>query len=277
MFGIHDFSLFLAAGILLNLTPGPDTVYILGRSLAQGRGAGVASALGICVGSIFHTCAAALGLSAILATSALAFSAIKLLGSAYLVFLGVKMLLDRRKRLSSPSNFRWRTTGAAFRQGVLTNILNPKVALFFLAFLPQFIDPTSNSKIAAEKRQTIAVMSDDNVVVKADRTLLHLALVNLVHNAIQHGPADSQISITATRTARKIDISVKDNGPGIPREYHQKIFERFFRVDKARSRAQGGAGLGLAIAKQAVERNGGRIMLENNSDGGSVFRIHFET
>ena len=87
----------------------------------------------------------------------------------------------------------------------------------------------------------------------------------------------SQISITATRTARQIDISVKDNGPGIPREYHQKIFERFFRVDQARSRAQGGAGLGLAIAKQAVERNGGRIMLENNSDGGSVFRIHFET
>ncbi len=131
--------------------------------------------------------------------------------------------------------------------------------------------------LANEKRQTIAVMSDDNVAVKADRTLLHLALVNLVHNAIQHGPADSQISITATRTARKIDISVKDNGPGIPREYHEKIFERFFRVDKARSRAQGGVGLGLAIAKQAVERNGGRIMLENNSDGGSVFRIHFET
>ena len=149
MFGIHDFSVFLAAGILLNLTPGSDTVYILGRSVAQGRGTGVASALGICVGSIFHTCAAALGLSAILATSAHAFSAIKLLGGAYLAFLGVKMLLDRRKRLSLPSNFRWRTTGAAFRQGVLTNILNPKVALFFLAFLPQFIDPTSNSKIAA--------------------------------------------------------------------------------------------------------------------------------
>jgi threonine/homoserine/homoserine lactone efflux protein len=149
MFGIHDFGLFLAAGILLNLTPGPDTVYILGRSVAQGRGAGVASALGICVGIIFHTCAAAFGLSAILATSALAFSAIKLLGGAYLVFLGVKILLDRRKRLNLPSNFRWRTTAAGFRQGVLTNILNPKVALFFLAFLPQFIDPTSSSKIAA--------------------------------------------------------------------------------------------------------------------------------
>jgi RhtB (resistance to homoserine/threonine) family protein len=149
MFGIHDFGLFLAAGILLNLTPGPDTVYILGRSIAQGREAGVASALGICVGSIFHTCAAALGLSAILATSAIAFGAIKLVGGAYLIFLGIKMVLDRRKNLSVPSNFRRRTTTAAFRQGVFTNILNPKVALFFLAFLPQFIDPASNTKVLA--------------------------------------------------------------------------------------------------------------------------------
>ena len=78
-------------------------------------------------------------------------------------------------------------------------------------------------------------------------------------------------------SANKIDISVKDNGPGIPREYHEKIFERFFRVDKARARIHGGAGLGLAIAKQAVERNGGRIILEDNSPGGSVFRIQFRT
>src|SRR2546423_6442329 len=149
MFGIHDFGLFLAAGILLNLTPGPDTVYILGRSIMQGREAGIASALGISLGSIFHTGAAALGLSAILATSALAFGTIKLIGGAYLIFLGIKMILDRRSELSFPSNFRRRTTLAAFRQGILTNILNPKVALFFLAFLPQFIDPASNAKVAA--------------------------------------------------------------------------------------------------------------------------------
>lgn len=149
MFGIHDFGLFLAAGILLNLTPGPDTVYILGRSIAQGRAAGIASALGISLGSIFHTCAAALGLSAILATSALAFGTIKLIGGAYLIFLGIKMILDRRSELSLPSNFRRRTTIAAFRQGILTNILNPKVALFFLAFLPQFIDPASSAKVPA--------------------------------------------------------------------------------------------------------------------------------
>jgi RhtB (resistance to homoserine/threonine) family protein len=149
MFGIHDFGLFLAAGVLLNLTPGPDTVYILGRSIAQGREAGVAAALGICIGSIFHTCAAALGLSAILATSSVAFVAIKLLGGAYLIFLGIKLLLDRRRELSLPSNFRQRTSAAAFRQGVLTNVLNPKVALFFLAFLPQFIDPATTNKILA--------------------------------------------------------------------------------------------------------------------------------
>ncbi|PYK78605.1 MAG: lysine transporter LysE [Verrucomicrobia bacterium] len=149
MFGIHNFTLFLVAGIVLNLTPGPDTAYILGRSIAQGRDAGVASALGIGVGSILHTCAAALGLSAILATSAFAFGAIKLLGGAYLIFLGIKMLLDRGKHLSLQSDFRRRTTLAAFRQGIFTNILNPKVALFFLAFLPQFIDPLSTTKVMA--------------------------------------------------------------------------------------------------------------------------------
>jgi heavy metal sensor kinase len=131
--------------------------------------------------------------------------------------------------------------------------------------------------LANEKQQIITVTCPDDVTVQADRTLLHLALVNLVHNAIQYAPAGSQISVTAIRTARKIDISVKDNGPGIPREYHDKIFERFFRVDKARSRAHGGAGLGLAIAKQAVERNGARIILEDNSPSGSVFRIQLET
>ena len=149
MFGIHDFALFLAAGVLLNLTPGPDTVYILGRSIAQGRRAGVASALGICVGSIFHTGAAALGLSAFLATSAWAFTAVKLAGAAYLIFLGVRALVQRRQNTPVPAEFKANTAAAAFRQGVLTNVLNPKVALFFLAFLPQFIDAATPSKLAA--------------------------------------------------------------------------------------------------------------------------------
>ena len=149
MFGIHDFALFLTTGILLNLAPGPDTVYILGRSIAQGRRAGVASAFGICVGSIFHTCAAALGLSAFLATSAWAFTAVKLAGAAYLVFLGVRALLQRDHDMAVPAHFKRNNPAAAFRQGILTNILNPKVALFFLAFLPQFIDSATPSKTIA--------------------------------------------------------------------------------------------------------------------------------
>ncbi|HEX7518508.1 MAG TPA: LysE family translocator [Chthoniobacterales bacterium] len=149
MFGIHDFGLFLCAGVLLNLTPGPDTVYILGRSIAHGRRAGVASAFGICAGSIFHTCAAAFGLSAFLATSAWAFSAVKLAGAAYLIFLGLRALLRREHDLHVPAKFEQNDPVAAFRQGILTNVLNPKVALFFLAFLPQFIDSATPSKMAA--------------------------------------------------------------------------------------------------------------------------------
>jgi len=149
MFGIHDFVLFVTTGILLNLTPGPDTLYILGRSIAHGRRAGVASALGISVGSVFHTGAAALGLSAVLATSAWAFTIVKLAGAAYLIFLGVRALLERQPELSVPAHFKQRGAAAAFRQGILTNILNPKVALFFLAFLPQFIDSVAPSKTIA--------------------------------------------------------------------------------------------------------------------------------
>src|SRR5207244_12529885 len=105
MFGIHDFKLFLAAAILLNLTPGPDTAYILGRTIAHGREAGIASAFGISLGSIFHTCAAALGLSAILATSAIAFGSIKLLGGAYLIFFGFKIFIVRLMILSLATLF----------------------------------------------------------------------------------------------------------------------------------------------------------------------------
>jgi threonine/homoserine/homoserine lactone efflux protein len=149
MFGIHNFELFLATGILLNLTPGPDTAYILGRSIAQGRRAGIASAFGIGIGSIGHTMAAALGLSAFLAASALAFMAIKYIGGAYLIYLGARMLLSRTHELRVPSHFRSNEAVAAFRQGIITNLLNPKVALFFLAFLPQFIDPASPMKVPA--------------------------------------------------------------------------------------------------------------------------------
>jgi len=127
--------------------------------------------------------------------------------------------------------------------------------------------------LATEKSQTLAVSSDHNVAVQTDRTLLRLALVNLVHNAIQHSPSNSKISLAAVRRPRDVEISVSDSGQGIAPEYHEKIFEPFFRVDKARSRSGGGVGLGLAIAKRAIERNGGRILVESESNRGSVFRI----
>jgi threonine/homoserine/homoserine lactone efflux protein len=152
--GIHDYWLFLAAGVLLNLTPGQDTMFIVGRALSGGTRAGVAAAFGICTGSVGHTIAAALGLSLILATSALAFTVVKLLGAAYLVYLGVRLLLSKPagQGVVAPGAAAYGTAvtaRAVFLQGVLTNLLNPKVALFFLAFLPQFIDTASGARVPA--------------------------------------------------------------------------------------------------------------------------------
>lgn len=149
MFGIHDFSVFIVTGILLIITPGPDTFYILGRSMAQDRSSGIASALGVGAGSLVHTLAAALGLSTIIAASATAFLAVKVAGAVYLVYLGVRMLLKHSSASSIPTAFSSSGFFAVFRQGLLTNVLNPKVALFFLAFMPQFITETSNTKFAA--------------------------------------------------------------------------------------------------------------------------------
>ena len=140
MLGIHDFPLFVLSCILLNITPGQDTMYILGRSVAQGRQAGVLSVLGIMTGVLVHTLLAALGLSAILATSPLVFSIIKYAGAVYLVWLGVGFIISRNERSALPDAPSAATNPwKIFHQGVLTNLLNPKVALFFLSFLPQFV------------------------------------------------------------------------------------------------------------------------------------------
>ena len=144
MFGIQNLSLFLVSCILLNLTPGQDTIYIIGRSVAQGRKAGILSAFGIMSGVLIHTLFASLGLSVILATSSLAFSILKYAGAAYLVWIGIGFLRndghnERLKMIEEKRLMPWKI----YRQGVLTNLLNPKVALFFLSFLPQFVDPHS--------------------------------------------------------------------------------------------------------------------------------------
>ena len=140
MFGVHDLWLFVLSGLLLNITPGPDTLYIMGRSSVQGLRAGAVAALGIGAGALVHVCAASLGLSAILAASATAFTAVKIIGAAYLVYVGVSLIRSKNSIQSPPiaSCSRPASMRGIFFQGFFTNVLNPKVALFFLAFLPQF-------------------------------------------------------------------------------------------------------------------------------------------
>jgi threonine/homoserine/homoserine lactone efflux protein len=145
--GTHDLWLFVLSGLLLNITPGPDTLYIVGRSSTQGWRAGAVAALGIGAGTLVHICAAALGLSAILAASATAFTVVKFIGAAYLLYVGIVLIRSASSVQASPSTVpRSATIRGIFIQGFLTNVLNPKVALFFLAFLPQFVDPEAHLK-----------------------------------------------------------------------------------------------------------------------------------
>jgi threonine/homoserine/homoserine lactone efflux protein len=150
MLGIHGLWLFIFSGLLLNLTPGPDTAYIIGRSIQFGWRGGAAAAIGISCGCLVHVFGAAIGLSALLMASSSAFTALKLAGAAYLLVIGLQMLLSRPRptaEVKVPHD--GISLRRVFRQGVLTNALNPKVALFFLAFLPQFVAADSPHQTAA--------------------------------------------------------------------------------------------------------------------------------
>jgi len=159
LFGIHDLPLFILAGLLLNVTPGPDMMYIIGRSTGQGWKAGAAATLGVSAGCFVHITAAALGISALITASATAFTVLKIVGAAYLIHVGTSLLRtksvktgDRPRFPAGESEHRGtaisekRGLSPVFWQGFLTNALNPKVALFFLAFLPQFIELDSPMK-----------------------------------------------------------------------------------------------------------------------------------
>jgi threonine/homoserine/homoserine lactone efflux protein len=142
MFDAHRFALFFAAALLLAVTPGPGIFYVLARTLAGGRREGFQSSIGTFFGGLFHVFAAALGISAILAASAIAFHTVKYAGAAYLIFLGIKMIRSRNVPLQDHTAVEGSTPSrGAFRQGILTEALNPKTALFFLSFIPQFIAP----------------------------------------------------------------------------------------------------------------------------------------
>jgi RhtB (resistance to homoserine/threonine) family protein len=151
MFGTHDLLLFVFAGLLLNITPGPDTALIVARSTQLGFRGGAAAALGVAAGTLVHIIAAALGISALIAASATAFGILKFLGAAYLIYIGIRMILTRRAEGgTAPAESKPALTPAkVFQQGFITNALNPKVALFFLAFLPQFIDNDAPSTALA--------------------------------------------------------------------------------------------------------------------------------
>jgi threonine/homoserine/homoserine lactone efflux protein len=138
---LHMLGLFVAATVVLLVTPGPAVLYIVARSIAQGRAAGLVSVIGIHLATLVHVAAAALGLSALLVSSALAFAIVKYLGAGYLVWIGLRTLLARDPPADAPA-VPPEPLARVFRDGFVVNLFNPKTALFFLAFLPQFVDPT---------------------------------------------------------------------------------------------------------------------------------------
>ncbi|ATQ74120.1 lysine transporter LysE [Massilia violaceinigra] len=149
MFGIHDLPLFIVSGLLLNIMPGPDSLLIMTRSATQGWRAGVAATLGIGAGTMIHVLAAALGLSAILSTSATAFMVVKYVGAAYIIYMAIGLLRSKRTDPAAVVTVPPLPYAKIFAQGFLTNVLNPKVAVFFLAFVPQFIAHDAPSKALA--------------------------------------------------------------------------------------------------------------------------------
>jgi RhtB (resistance to homoserine/threonine) family protein len=152
MYGIHDLALFIISGFLLNVMPGPDSLLIMSKSASQGWRAGSVASLGIGSGVFMHVFAAALGLSAILASSATAFTVVKYVGAAYLVYIGITALRQKSSidsEANNSVNSLPHTMKSIFWQGFLSNALNPKVALFFLAFVPQFINHDSPEKALA--------------------------------------------------------------------------------------------------------------------------------
>ncbi|MDB5909797.1 MAG: Lysine transporter LysE [Massilia sp.] len=149
MFGIHDLGLFIVSGLLLNIMPGPDSLLIMSRSATQGARAGCVAALGIGAGVFIHMFAAALGLSAILSTSATAFTVVKYAGAAYILYLAAGLLRSTPRDAIAVAPVAPLPFSRIFAQGFLTNVLNPKVALFFLAFVPQFIHADAQYKAFA--------------------------------------------------------------------------------------------------------------------------------
>lgn len=163
-----NLALFLTASLALIVTPGPDMVYVVTRGVSQGRRVGLVSAWGACTGLVFHTALAAAGLSALLRSSATAFMVVKYVGAAYLIYLGLRAFLSRENFSVTGDDVPKARLGKVFFQGVASNVLNPKVALFFLAFLPQFVHPATGSA------------ASQMLVLGLTFTLLALGIFNII-------------------------------------------------------------------------------------------------
>jgi hypothetical protein len=164
-------TLFVAASLALIATPGPDMIYVLTRGVAQGRRAALVSACGVCSGLAVHTSFAAIGLSALLARSAVAFSVVKYAGAAYLIYLGIKTLSSKEPLAISEEKRQTTGLGGAFLQGVVSNVLNPKVALFFLAFFAPVREPGCRQRRRADARPR-GGLRDARVALSHARRLL---------------------------------------------------------------------------------------------------------
>lgn len=210
MTGIIHFETFLLTGILLNLTPGNDTFFILTKSLGQGKKAGIISALGIGTGSIVHTILAAFGLSVIIAKSILVFNIIKYAGAAYLLYIGYKMLTDKRELNTGDVTERKSVDYLKiYRAAIITNILNPKVALFFIAFLPQFIDPTLNNTIIPFLILGITFITTGMIWCLILATFASAIFIKLKHNKKVSGYISKICGLTLIALGVKVALTHK--------------------------------------------------------------------
>ncbi|MBC7509985.1 MAG: LysE family translocator [Ferruginibacter sp.] len=210
MTGIIHFETFLLTGILLNLTPGNDTLFILTKSLGQGKKAGIISALGIGTGSIVHTILAAFGLSVIIAKSILVFNIIKYAGAAYLLYIGYKMLTDKRELNTGDVTERKSVDYLKiYRAAIITNILNPKVALFFIAFLPQFIDPTLNNTIVPFLILGITFITTGMIWCLILATFASAIFIRLKHNKKVSGYISKICGLTLIALGVKVALTHK--------------------------------------------------------------------
>ena len=177
MIDLHTYLLFIGAVVVLVIAPGPDMAYMLTRTIVQGRRAGVLAAAGINAGAYVHVVAAVLGLTAILATSSIAFTVVKWMGACYLIWIGVQALVSKSGPIDlGDGQSRQLNDKTIFWQGFLSDVLNPKVAIFFLAFLPQFVDVDSHNATVTQQLLLLGV-TGNVVAISINLVLVHFASI----------------------------------------------------------------------------------------------------